>query len=137
MNSKSIKAFVVSAFVFSATAIAQAQQGGSTAQSVDVGKFEYETHCAVCHGLGGKGDGPYVRLLRAGIVLPDLTELSRKNNGVFPFNQIVEIIDGRLPEARVHRPTDMPIWGERYKIESRNVNPDYNPEAFARAKILR
>jgi hypothetical protein len=38
--------FVVSAFVFSATAIAQAQQGGSTAQSVDVGKFEYETHCA-------------------------------------------------------------------------------------------
>ncbi|OQW32831.1 MAG: hypothetical protein A4E19_05615 [Nitrospira sp. SG-bin1] len=29
------------------------------AQSVpDYGKAEYESNCASCHGLGGKGDGP-------------------------------------------------------------------------------
>lgn len=79
----SIKAFVVGAFAFGATAIAQAQQGGSTAQSADVGKYEYDTHCAECHGLGGKGDGPYVQLLRVGTVLPDLTELSKKTTVYF------------------------------------------------------
>ena len=135
MNSKSIKVFVVGIFAFSATAMAQPQPGASTAPSEDLSKFEYETHCAVCHGLGGKGDGPYLQLLRAGTVVPDLTELSRKNNGVFPFNRVVETIDGRL-SARAHGPTNMPIWGERYKIQSRNVNPDYNAEAFARARIF-
>jgi mono/diheme cytochrome c family protein len=135
MISKLIKAFTVGAFVIGANAIAHAQQSGSAAQSVDVGKYEYDTHCAECHGLGGKGDGPYVQLLRAGTVLPDLTELSKKNDGVFPVKHIVETIDGRVP-VRAHGPTDMPIWGQRYKIQSRNVNPDYNPEAFARVKIL-
>ena len=72
----------------------------------------------------------------AGTVLPDLTEIAGKNNGVFPFNRIVEIIDGRLPAARANGPTDMPIWGDRYKIQSRNLNPDYNSEAFVRAKIF-
>jgi hypothetical protein len=51
MNSKSIKAFVVGAFAFGATAIAQAQQGGSTAQSVDVGKYEYDTHLSLRRGV--------------------------------------------------------------------------------------
>jgi hypothetical protein len=48
---------------------------------------------------------------------------------------IVETINGRVP-VRAHGPMDMPIWGQVYKIESRNLNPNYNPEAFARVKIL-
>jgi mono/diheme cytochrome c family protein len=31
--------------------MAHAQQSGSEAQSVDVGKYEYDAHCAECHGL--------------------------------------------------------------------------------------
>ena len=135
MISKSRTAFSIAVVMFGINLTARAQQSGPTPPNVDVGKYEYETHCAECHGLGGKGDGPYVQLLRSGIVLPDLTQLSKKNNGVFPVKRVVEIIDGREP-VRTHGPTDMPIWGQRYRIQSQNVNPDYNPEAFARIKIL-
>ena len=27
-------------------------------QTTDLGKREYDANCAVCHGAGGKGDGP-------------------------------------------------------------------------------
>ena len=37
---------------------------------------------------------------------------------------------------RAHGPTDMPIWGQRYRLQSHNVNPNFDPEAFARVKIL-
>ena len=100
MISKLIRAFTVGAIAFGANTIAYAQQSGSDAQSVDVGKYEYDTHCAECHGLGGKGDGPYVQLLRAGTILPDLTELSKRNDGVFPFRRVDETIDGTVPVGR-------------------------------------
>ncbi len=135
MASKSIMAFSIALSMFGINLTARAQQGGPMPPNLDVGKYEYETHCAECHGLGGKGDGPYVQLLRPGTVLPDLTQLSNKNNGVFPVKRVVEIIDGREP-VRAHGPTDMPIWGQRYRIQSQNLNPDYNAEAFARIKIL-
>ena len=130
-----VRAFAIGVLAIGAATLANAQQSGSTAQSDDVGKNEYDTHCAECHGLSGKGDGPYVQLLRSGVVLPNLTELSKKNNGVFPVKHIVETIDGRVP-VRAHGPADMPIWGQVYKIQSHNLNPNYNPEAFARVKIL-
>ncbi len=30
----------------------------------------------------------------------------------------------------------MPIWGQVYKRQSRNLNPIYNPEVFAQDRIL-
>jgi mono/diheme cytochrome c family protein len=135
MNSKLVRALAVGTFAIGAAAITHAQQRGSTAQSVDVGKYEYDAHCAECHGLSGKDDGPYVKLLRSGTVLPNFTELYKKNHGVFPVEHVVETIDGRVP-VRAHGPADMPIWGQVYKIQSRNLNHNYTPEAFARVKIL-
>jgi len=134
MNSRLIRAFTIGAIALGAAAMAHAQQRDSEAQSADVGKYEYDTHCAECHGATGKGDGPYVQLLRAGTVLPNLTELSKKNGGVFPFTRVYDTIDGKV-RIRAHG-TGMPIWGEAYKIQSRNLNLPYNPDAFARAKIL-
>ena len=29
------------------------------ADRIDIGKREYDANCAICHGLVGKGDGPY------------------------------------------------------------------------------
>jgi len=115
--------------------MAHAQQSGPGGQSVDVGKYEYDAHCAVCHGLSGKGDAPFARQLKSGTAVPNLTELSKKNNGVFPFARVFEIIDGTVI-VMAHGPTDMPIWGREYKIQSYYLNPNYQPEAFARAKIL-
>ncbi len=135
MNLKLVRAFTVGAIAVGAATMANAQQSGPAGENVDVGKYEYDRHCAECHGLSGKGDGPYVQLLRSGTVLPNLTEISKKNGGVFPFMRVFGTIDGTVP-VRAHGRTGMPIWGEVYQIQSRNLNPLYNPQVFARAKIL-
>jgi mono/diheme cytochrome c family protein len=134
MSSKFIKAFAVCAFVIGTAAITHTQQNGSAGQNVDVGKYEYETHCAECHGLSGKGDGPYGPLLRSGTVLPDLTELSKKNNGVFPFARVSETIENGVPGA--HGTKEMPIWGTRYRIEAGQGVYDENTETYVRTRIL-
>ena len=135
MISNLVRAFTVGATAVGAATMANAQQSGSQAQSVDVGKYEYDTHCAECHGVSGKGDGPYVQLLREGTVLPNLTELSKRNGGVFPFTRVYETIAGTV-RVRAHGSTDMPIWGRVYQLQSRNLNPIYDPQYFAHAKIL-
>ena len=44
----------------------------------------------------------------------DLTQLSKKHNGQFPFWQVYRIIDGR-EEVKGHGTRDMPIWGEVFR----------------------
>jgi len=138
MRSKLVRTFTACAITIGAATMAHAQQSGPAGQSVDSGKFEYEANCAVCHGLSGKGDGPFVRQLKSGTVMPNLTELSKRNNGVFPFMHVQETIDGRVLAA-AHGPRDMPIWGRAYMIERSGPYPDYVdyvPEEIVRAKIL-
>lgn len=111
MRSRLGRAFIRGAIAVVAATIAQAQQAGHAAETADGAKHEYETHCAVCHGLGGKGDGIFAAQLKSGTV-PDLTELSRQNNGVFPFKRVYDAIDsGKLSG---HGARAMPIWGARY-----------------------
>jgi mono/diheme cytochrome c family protein len=81
------------------------------AQAVDTGKIEYLSKCAVCHGFGGKGDGPLSRKLKKKPL--DLTTLAKKSNGEFPAVAIYGMIDGR-GTARAHKESDMPIWGCRH-----------------------
>jgi hypothetical protein len=42
--------------------------------------------------------------------------IAKKNNGVFPFDSVYEIIDGRKTVI-AHGTRDMPIWGDRYMPE--------------------
>lgn len=35
-----------------------------------------------------------------------------------------------------HGTREMPVWGMAFTAESASLNPLYNPEEFARAKIL-
>ena len=83
----------------------------------------------------GKGPDrePYWNLLSKNI--PNLTILSSRNGGVFPFMRVYETVDGRN-EVQAHGPRDMPVWGKEFTAQSLDLNPYYNPEAFARAKIL-
>jgi hypothetical protein len=54
----------------------------------------------------------FLRTSSSGTVVPNLTELSKKNNGVFPFKRVYETIDSGKVSA--HGTREMPIWGERY-----------------------
>jgi hypothetical protein len=65
----------------------------------------------------------------------DLTRLSQNNGGVFPFAKVYQTIDGR-EEVAAHGTREMPVWGQEYMIESAHISPNYDHEAFARAKIL-
>lgn len=83
-------------------------------QDSNIGKQEYMDSCAVCHGPDGNGYGPMADLFKP--VPPNLTQLSKNNNGVFPFQQVFDVIDGR-PEVRAHGPRDMPVWGSAFEIK--------------------
>ncbi len=74
-----------------------------------MGQVIYFRYCAACHGKEGRGDGPVAPgLVRKPI---DLTGLSSKNKGSFPFEKVARAIDGRNT-PRSHGTPDMPVWGE-------------------------
>ena len=74
------------------------------------GKQNYETYCADCHGPGGKGNGPSLQVIPMNPPPPDLTQLAKKNGGKFPFDEVVDTIDGRknIPS---HERLEMPFLG--------------------------
>ena len=115
--------------------LATAQQ-----QSVDIGKREFDSNCAVCHGASGKGDGPYMRFMAfKGTGVSDLTLIARRNGGTFPFQKVYETIDG-TQELEIHGSRDMPIWGRDYLRQARDAYRDYEgpygAEVYVRSRIL-
>lgn len=108
----------------------------NAADKLDFGKLQYDSNCVTCHGKLGKGDGPYAGMVdtRAGA---DITTLSRKNGGVFPFARVYEIIDGR-EQVTFHGPREMPIWGNDYQARAAADYGDvpYSPEVFTRVRIV-
>ena len=112
--------------------------GAQAAERYDSGKREYMDRCAVCHGESGKGDGGMIDILRTAPT--DLTTLSRNNGGVFPFEHVYAVIDGRQA-VKGHGSRDMPIWGKAYSAETvrageHYVDMPYNMEMYVRARIL-
>ena len=103
----------------------------------DVGKREYNNNCVACHGVMGKGDGPYAGIINTKI--PDLTMLQKSNGGVFPFNRVFEALDGRAP-GPAHGSRDMPIWGQEYSEKAAeyyfDYQRDYSTAGFIRGRIL-
>lgn len=103
---------------------------------VDVGKGEYVAACAVCHGVTGKGNGPVAARLTNKV--PDLTVLAKDNHGVFPFDRVVQIIDGRQ-EVKTHGPREMPVWGRAFNMQTSIFFENYplhDTESGARSRIL-
>lgn len=115
-----------------ACAMAMTAAAALAQPKADLGKREYETKCAVCHGLDGRGLGPYAEQLKS--KLPDLTLLARNNGGVFPANRIYETIEGA---GKGHGTRDMPVWGIGYTIQAAEVLPElpYNQAAYIRTRI--
>ena len=96
------------------------------AQQLDAGKAEYQAHCAACHGIDGKGNGPASDELKTHPA--DLTMLAKNNNGVFPYKAITEVIDGRKA-FKAHGTREMPIWGYQLTpMPKRTITP-LSPDA--------
>lgn len=84
----------------------------ASAQNIAVGKAQYNSSCAVCHGIDAKGDGPVSKELKTPPA--DLTALAKNNNGVFPYDMVYQMIDGRNTSVASHGTREMPIWGYRF-----------------------
>ena len=59
----------------------------------EAAKADFVAYCASCHGVDGMGNGPLADTLK---VRPtDLTVISKKNDGHFPYTMLRKTIEGR------------------------------------------
>ena len=127
---------VILALAIVLTAWAGIRDKPTAAQEMEVivgGEIEYQNSCAVCHGADGKGQGPMGRFLT---VRPaDLTVLSKKNSGTFPFWRTYRAIDGR-EEVRGHGTREMPLWGDRFRTQAGGNDTGSRAQAAGRLLAL-
>lgn len=100
--------------------------GGTALQAQDItpafsGGDDFKIFCATCHGAGGKGDGLLATSLSKAPA--DLTQLAKANDGKFPFDQTVKIVDGREP-VKGHGGKDMPAWGDALRQSQGSQTPE-------------
>jgi mono/diheme cytochrome c family protein len=95
-------------------------------------RVDYANYCAACHGMDGTGNGPMASELKSSPT--DLTTLTKKNNGYFPYIKIRRVIDGSLSTGsiRAHGSGDMPVWGDVFRRQGSDVGK-WND---AQAKIM-
>ena len=105
-------------------------------QFPELGKYEYYSKCAPCHGMTGKGEGSVSSFLVKRP--PDLTTYAKRNGGAFPTQLAWGIIDGRSgSEIGPHGTREMPIWGQEYRREIlRTGGPEGpNPEWYVAGRV--
>lgn len=104
--------------------------------SADLGKAEFESSCASCHGVDGKGGGA----LRDFLVKPpsDLTTLAKRSGGALPVELVWEMIDGRASTpVGPHGSREMPVWGARYRARALSqADTAAQPEWYVRGRIV-
>jgi mono/diheme cytochrome c family protein len=80
----------------------------------------YQNHCSACHGMRAEGDGPIAMLMT--VTVPNLRELAKHNDGVFPTDRVAAYIDGRGP-AQAHGGRQMPVWGDVFSAATKGDEP--------------
>ena len=70
-------------------------------------KQDFQEKCAVCHGAGGQGNGPFAEFLKQGA--PNLAVLSANNGGEFPIGKVTAAI---TVEVKGHGTREMILWGK-------------------------
>ena len=68
----------------------------------------YRSHCATCHGVTARGNGPAAPALKT--PPPDLTLLAKNNQGKFPDLRVINILESGA-SVTAHGSKDMPVWG--------------------------
>ena len=116
----SCAAALLSAVLFSGAAFAKPQETGKTIKKAPIavtsaasGEEMFNTYCAVCHGKGGKGDGPAATEFK--IPPANLTLLAQRHDGKYPASYVAEVIETGPRDAKAHGSKDMPVWGTLFK----------------------
>ncbi len=93
------------------------------------GQKLFEDHCAGCHGLDGKGKGPFAADQKRPPA--DLTSIAKRWDGKFPGDSVVEIIrrGGGIPGHETDQV--MPVWG---KVFSGECGPAFSRRAVVELK---
>jgi mono/diheme cytochrome c family protein len=94
------------------------------------GSGDYQVYCASCHGAEARGDGVIAKSLKKRPA--DLTQLTKRNNGVFPEERVFKTIDGRQASS-AHGNPDMPAWGDVLARSSESAGAE---NAAARIEVL-
>jgi mono/diheme cytochrome c family protein len=128
---------VLMVFAFAGAATLLGSVSVLAQDDIEAGRKEFSQSCMTCHGESGRGDGEMAKYLT--IKPADLTALSKNNNGQYPFLRVFQTIDGRAA-VKAHGAGPMPIWGERYTVDSGAAGAEpyktYSAEPFVRARIL-
>ncbi len=108
---------------FAFPAVSGQEKGKSTNKAAQEGRKLFTRHCASCHGLEGKGDGPVAKNLKT--QPPDLTRIA-KEDGKFPATRIEQQIQGEAMTTS-HGTREMPVWGSVFRRQA--------GEGFAKLEI--
>jgi mono/diheme cytochrome c family protein len=87
--------------------------GPKRQEPVRKGQQLYRMHCASCHGVAGRGDGPLAEYLT--VPPANLAVIAARNRGVFPTEIVHRIVDGRRV-LKTHGDSTMPIWGDAFSL---------------------
>lgn len=83
----------------------------------ETGAQLFGDYCAACHGASGKGDGDMADVIT--IPSPNLTLLSKNNDGIFPMLRVIHTIDGRTG-VRAHASV-MPLFGKTLSVDTSDL----------------
>jgi len=114
MNKLSTGASVLAGVFLTFVAVSAQKRAPETTQEKQLldsfkGPELFKAYCATCHGRDAKGNGPMAASLR--IPPADLTRISARNGGTFPFLQVQKIISGEEQSPATHGTREMPVWG--------------------------
>ncbi len=115
-----------------ASVFAAAAMLAAPAMADELGRQEFMNYCASCHGESGMGNGPVAEYLS--VTPPNLTGLAARNGGEFPYLNVFMIIDGRTGVGP--HGSDMPVWGDIFKMHEVDASADYGAETIVRGRIL-
>jgi mono/diheme cytochrome c family protein len=86
-------------------------------QSAISGAGEFQRYCALCHGLDGQGVGPLTDVNRFKTKPADLTQITERNGGAFPFDKVANAIRSGGGIAG-HESALMQPWGKLFAADS-------------------
>ena len=101
--------FCLSAVLLAATPKQEQNKTAPPSRNPIEGPKIFRYYCAACHGADGRGHGPASLALKHAV--SDLTLISQRNGGKFPYEHVKEIIEGKQPGPVAHGDREMPIWG--------------------------